>query len=69
MAMSGFGAAQAIRRDSAHVRLSGGTGWLKYCVPNTLARCYGSPRGLAASLLAIGLLLPGMWCSRAETYA
>jgi len=69
MARSGFGAAQAIRRDSGHVRLSRGTGWLKCCVPNTLARCSGSPRCLAASQLAIGLLLPGMWCSRAETYA
>lgn len=66
MGTSKFGAAQANRGDSAHGRLSRGTGWLKRCVPNTLARCSGSPRGSAASLLAIGLLLLGMCCSRAE---
>lgn len=68
MARSRFGAAQANRGDSAHARLSRGTGWLKRCVPNTLARCSGSPRGSAASLLAIGLLLLGICSSRAETY-
>ncbi len=69
MARSGFGAVQANRGDSAHVRLSRGTGWLKRFVPNTLTRSSGNPRGLAASLLAIGLLLLLICCSRAETYA
>jgi hypothetical protein len=68
MGRSRFGAAQANCGDSAQERLSRGTGWLKRCVPNTLARCSGSPRASAANLLAIGLLLLVMCCSRAETY-
>jgi len=66
MARSRFGAAQANRGGFAHTWLSRGTGWLKHCVPNILARCSGSPRGSAASLLAIGLLLLGMCSSRVE---
>lgn len=67
-ARSILGAAQANRGDSAQVRLSSGTGALKGCVANILARCSGSPRASAASLLAIGLLLLGMYSLRAEAY-
>ena len=67
MARSRFGAAQANRGDSAPGRLSRSTGWLKRCMPNTLARCSGSPRDRAASLLVIGLLLLGIFCLRAGT--
>jgi Leucine-rich repeat (LRR) protein len=68
MARSGFGAAQANRGDSAHVRLSRDKGWLKHRVPNTFAPRSATPRGSAGSLLAIVLLLFGMCCLRAETY-
>lgn len=68
MTRSGFCATQTYRGDSADVRMSRGTGWLKRRVPNTLKRCSGSPSGSAARLLAIGLLLLGIYCLRAETY-
>ena len=68
MARSRFGATQANRRNSAHRRLSWGTGWLKRCMANTAARYSGSPRGSVAGLLAVGLLLLGIGCLRAETY-
>ena len=60
MARYRFGARRGNHGDYASGRLSNGTGWPKRSE---------SPRGLVGSLLAVGLLLLGVWCSPAEIYA
>jgi len=46
MARSGFGAAQAIRRDSGHVRLSRGTGLAEMLRPEHLGAMLWEPKML-----------------------